>query len=188
MKKIALILIAICIAATSFAQKVKTAAAMPENVAYYENNLNPGHIEGRSNNNAPTFFIYPHKKLDESGAKALLEELDIKDILTANHIKIFVINPIGEKYNNPDDFEGFKEVFNKARSGNLKVIGIGDGATFVNTALAPTEAAGHIAGILTIGGKPGKAPAQSWGVPAYISGKNAQKVAKAYIAMNKGVK
>ena len=161
---------------------------MPGNVAYYENNLNSGHIEGRSNNNAPTFFIYPHKKLDESGAKALLEELDMKDILTANHIKVYIINPIGEKYNNPDDFEGFKEVFNKARSGNLKVIGIGDGATFVNTALAPTEAAGHIAGILTIGGKPGKAPAQSWGVPAYISGKNAQKVAKAYIAMNKGVK
>ena len=188
MKKIALIFIAICIAATSFAQKGKTAAAMPENVAYYENYLNLGHIEGRSNNNAPTFLIYPHKKLDEAGAKALLEELDIKDILTANHTKVYVINPIGEKYNNPDDFEGFKEVFNKARSGNLKVIGIGDGATFVNTAIAPTEAAGHIAGILTIGGKPGKAPSQSWGVPAYISGKNAHKVAKAYIAMNKGVK
>ena len=97
MKKIALILIAICIAATSFAQNNKTAAAMPENVAYYENYLNLGHIEGRSNNNAPTFFIYPHKKLDEAGAKALIEELDMKDILTANHTKVYVIDFYGCK-------------------------------------------------------------------------------------------
>ena len=129
-----------------------------------------------------------HPQIDEAAAKALVEEFDMKDVLTANHTTVFVINPVGDKYDNTKDFEGFKEVFNRARSGNLKVIGIGNGATFVNTVLAPTDAAGHIAGILTIGGKPGKAPAQSWGVPAYVTGKNAAKVAKPYIALNKAVK
>ena len=161
---------------------------MPENVAYFEHNMNMGQVEGRSYNHAPTFFIYPDTKLDEAGAKALVEEFDMKDVLTANHTAVFVINPVGDKYDNAKDFEAFKAVFDRARSGNLKVIGIGNGATFVNTALATTDAAGHIAGILTIGGKPGKTPAQSWGVPAYVTGKNAEKVAKPYIALNKAVK
>ena len=161
---------------------------MPENVAYFEFNMRMGEVEGRSYNHAPTFFIYPDSRLDEAGAKALVEEFDMKDVLKANHTTVFVINPTGEKYDNAADFEGFKEVFDRARSGNLKVIGIGNGATFVNTALAPTDAAGHIAGILSIGGKPGKTPAQSWGVPAYVAGRNAVKAAKPYISMNKAVK
>ena len=187
MKKIILTFIAACFSIATFAQQKSATVHMPANVIYYEYNLDLQQRDGRSNNHAPTFFIYPHIKLDEAGAKRLVEEMEMKDVLVENHVKVFVINPIGEKYNNKKDFEGFKEVFNKASSGNLKVIGIGNGATFVNTAIAPTDAAGHIAGILSIDGKPGKNPAQSWGVPAYIAGKNAVRVAKPYIAMNKGV-
>ena len=95
-----------------------------------------GRIEGRSNNNAPTIFIYPDARLDSASAKALVDEFDMRDVLLENHIKVYVINPVGEKYDNAKDFEGFKAVFNKARSGNLKVIGLGNGATFVNNALA----------------------------------------------------
>lgn len=161
---------------------------MPENIAYFEFNYNIAQPEGRSHNHIPTFFIYPDTKVDEAGAKALVEKFDMRDVINENHVSIFVINPVGEKYDKTADFEGFKEVFNRARSGNLKVIGVGGGATFINTVLAPTDAAGHIAGILTIGGKPGKTPSQSWGVPAYVAGKNAAKCAKPYIAMNKAVK
>ena len=188
MKRIVITLVAICISVATFSQQKGTAAQMPANVAYYEQNLNLIQRDGRSNNHAPTFFIYPDSKLDEAGAKKLVEDLDMKDVLVENHVKVFVINPIGERYDNIADFEGFKEVFNKARSGNLKVIGIGNGATFVNTAIAPTDAAGHIAGILSIDGKPGITPDSSWGVPAYIAGKKAAKAAKPYIAMNKGVR
>ena len=188
MKRITAVITAMTLAIAAFAQGMRQAPPMPENVAYFEYNMNMGQVEGRSYNHAPTIFIYPDTKLDEAAAKALVEEFDMKDVLTANHTTVFVINPVGDKYDNAKDFEGFKEVFNRARSGNLKVIGIGNGATFVNTALAPTDAAGHIAGILTIGGKPGKTPAQSWGVPAYVTGKNAVKAAKPYIAMNKAVK
>ena len=188
MKRIVITLVAICISVATFSQQKGTAAQMPANVAYYEQNLNLTQRDGRSNNHAPTFFIYPDSKLDEAGAKKLVEDLDMRDVLVENHVKVFVINPIGENYDNSADFEGFKEVFNKARSGNLKVIGIGNGATFVNTAIAPTDAAGHIAGILSIDGKPGITPDSSWGVPAYIAGKKAAKAAKPYIAMNKGVR
>ena len=188
MKRIISVLVAMCVAVATFAQNKGTAAKMPANVVYFEQNLNLEQLDGRSNNNAPTFFIYPHSKLDQAAAKALVEELDMRDVLTANHVKVFVVNPIGDRYDNARDFEGFKAVFNKARSGNLKVIGLGDGATFVNAAIAPSEAAGHIAGILTVGGKPGKDPAHSWGVPAYVAGKNAAKVAKTYISMNRGEK
>ena len=188
MKKIAVAIVAMFIAAAAFAQGGFQMPPMPENVIYFEYNFNPGQVEGRSYNHAPTFFIYPDVKLDEEAAKALVEDLDMRDVLKANHTGVFVINPVGMKYDNVKDFEAFKPVFDRARSGNLKVIGIGNGATFVNQALAPTDAAGHIAGILTIGGKPGKTPAQSWGVPAYVTGKNAAKVVKPYIAMNKAVK
>ena len=178
--------VAICFAVATFAQDKGSALHMPGNVVYYEQNLNLAQLDGRSNNNSPSFFIYPDTRLDESAAKSLVDELDMRDVLVDNHVKVFVINPVGATYDNEKDFEVFKTVFNKARSGNLKVIGLGNGATFVNSVIAPTDAAGHIAGILTVGGKPGKTPADSWGVPVYVAGKNASKVAKAYISMNKG--
>ena len=182
MKKIFAIAAAMVIAFATSAQGFQM-PPMPDNVVYFEYNFNLGQVEGRSYNHAPTFFIYPDTKLDEAAAKALVEEFDMRDVLKANHTTVFVINPVGEKYDNTKDFEAFKPVFDRARSGNLKIIGIGNGATFVNTALAPTDAAGHIAGILTIDGKPGKTPTQSWGVPAYVTGKNAAKVMWDYFKM-----
>lgn len=186
MKRFLLTIATLAAALLCYAQTQQS--KMPENIAYFEFNYNVVHPEGRSYNHNPTFFIYPDTKVDEAGAKALIEKFDMRDVIKDNHISVYVINPVGEKYDKAADFEGFKEVFNRARSGNLKVIGIGNGATFINTVLAPTDAAGHIAGILTVEGKPGKAPAQSWGVPAYVAGKNAAKSAKSYIAMNKAVK
>ena len=161
---------------------------LPENVAYNARSMNSAQDVGRSFNNSPTFFIYPDSPLDQSTAKALVEELGVDKVAEQTHASTFVINPVGEKYDNKADFEAFVELYNRARSGNLKVIGIGDGATFVNTALAATDAAGHIAGILTIGGKTFKAPASSYGVPAYVAGKTAKSVAKPYIAINKATK
>ena len=104
MKRIITAFIAICLTFAAFAQ---SGSQMPANVAYYEQNLNLTQRDGRSNNHAPTFFIYPDSKLDEAGAKKLVEDLDMKDVLVENHVKVFVINPIGERYDNIADFEGF---------------------------------------------------------------------------------
>lgn len=163
------------------------APANPENVIYTERSFDMAQEYGRSLNFAPTFFIYPDSKLTEEGAKALVAEMEMADVLKEHNVSLFVLNPVGDKYDNKADFDAFVEMFNRARSGNLKVIGIGAGATFVNSALAMGDAASHIAGIVTIGGKQAKAPAESYGVPAYVAGKGAAKVAKSYIAINKAV-
>ena len=143
----------------------------------------PTRAEGRSYNFTPVFFIYPDGKLDKAGAEALLQDLAIQPLLDSEYGTALVINPVGDKYAADADFEAFVNLFNANRGpGNLKVVGVGQGATFVNQVIAP-KAAGQIAGILSVGGKPGKA-VDAAGVPAYIAGKGAAKVAKPYQAMN----
>ncbi len=158
---------------------------MPEQVAYNTRYTNNAQDVGRSFNNSPTILIYPDSRLSEDQAKALVDQLDMEEAIKQANASLYVINPVGERYDAKADFDLFVEMYNRVRSGNLKVIGIGNGATFVNTALAASDAAGHIAGILTIGGKPFKAPAESYGVPAYVAGKTAKSVAKSYVAINK---
>ena len=185
MKKSLLLLVAVASVVVAFAQGQMGQNPNPEYVAFAKRWYNSAQDVGRSHNNAPTFFVYPDSKVDEAGAQALLEELGMLATAEANQSAVYVLNPVGEKYDAKADFDAFVEMFNRARSGNLKVVGVGAGATFVNSALAMTDAASHIAGILTIGGKAAKAPASSYGVPAYVAGKGAKSVAKSYIAINK---
>ena len=170
--------------------------AMPEQVALMRRgNISvsfggPTRAEGRSYNNAPTFFVYPDARLDKAGAEALLDAMDMQAVLDENFGTVFVLNPVGGTYAADKDFDAFVEMFNRARSGNLKVIGFGNGATFVNQILA-LKAADHIAGIATVGGKPQKLPKgfHSYGVPAFVADKSASKAAKVadeYTALNAG--
>ena len=139
----------------------------------------PTRAEGRSYNFTPVFFLYPDGKLDKEGAQELLAQLDIQPLLDANYASVMVINPTDEKYSAEADWDVFVKLFNQSRGpGNLKVIGFGAGATFVNQVIAP-KAAGQVAGIMTVGGKPGKSVDPA-GVPAYIAGKDAVKAAKPY--------
>lgn len=93
--------------------------------------------EGRSYNFTPTFFIYPDTKVDQTGAARLLEELALQPLLDSTYGTAFVINPTADKYTDAD-FEVFVKVFDMNRGpGNLKVIGLGQGATFVNQVVAP---------------------------------------------------
>ena len=142
-------------------------------------------FDGRSFNNAPTFFVYPDKPVDKTGAEELVEALGLQPILENNFGSVVILNPVGAKYDAAADFDCFVKMFNKSRSGNLKVLGFGEGATFVNQVIA-LKAADHIAGIVTVGGKPAKLPKgfASYGVPAFVAGKTAAKVAKEYEALN----
>ena len=186
MKKTLLPLLALLLATVLPAQP-----QLPEQVACMRRGTipvsfgGPTRAEGRSYNNAPTFFIYPDTRLDQAGAEALIDAFGMQPILDDNFGTAFVINPVGDNYDAGKDFEAFVALFNLARSGNLKVIGLGRGATFVNQVLA-LQAGDHIAGIATLDGQPAKLPKgfSSYGVPAFVSGKNAAKVAKQYIALN----
>jgi poly(3-hydroxybutyrate) depolymerase len=183
MKKIALTTLSLALCLGALAQP----GPAPENVILSARASNPiqyggpTRAEGRSYNFTPVFFIYPDAKLDKTAAEALLRELDIQPLLDSEYGTALVINPIGDKYAAEADFDAFVKLFNASRGpGNLKVVGIGQGATFVNQVIAP-KAGGQIADILSIGGKPGKTVDPA-GVPAYVAGKGAAKVAKPYQA------
>ena len=184
MKKIALVLMALSLCFVAAAQP-----DLPGNVILTQRSGKtisyggPTVAEGRSYNFTPVFYIYPDVKLDKAGAEKLLAEMDIQPVLDANYGTAVVINPIGEKYDAQVDFDAFVQLFNLYRGpGNLKVIGLGNGATFVNQVIAP-KAGDHIADIVTVGGKPGKTVHPA-GVPAYVAGKGAAKVAKPYQKAN----
>lgn len=131
----------------------------------------------------PNFYLFPDQKLDSQEAKALSKELGLigwaKDYAGA----VVVVNPVGEKWQ-ASDVEAFHELLNKrGPATNIKVIGLGKGATFVNQHLAASEMTGAIAGIVSINGAAGKKVALP--VPAYIGGKGASAAAKSYIATSK---
>ena len=189
MKKSITIVATLMIAISSFAQGTPPAqrgqAAQPGQTPFFEAPQLPASVaysvragfgtrtaQGRSSNNAPTFFIFPDTKLDENGAKALVDQLGMQSVMDEHHASLYVINPSKSKYA-ASDYDVFEEVFNASRTGNAKVIGLGEGATFVNQHIAP-KAAGYIAGILTYGGKPSSLRGNYPGVPAYVAGKTAK--------------
>ena len=187
MKRIYLMALALVVCAGAFAQpggreelqNVVLTARPTSPIAYGGETR----AEGRSYNFTPMFFIYPDTKLDKNGAARLLEDLAIQPLLDSDYGTAIVINPTGDKYVADTDFDVFVKLFNSSRGpGNLKVIGFGQGATFVNQVIAP-RAGGHIAGIMSVGGKAGKV-VDAAGVPAYVAGKGAAKAAKPYQTAN----
>ena len=174
---IVLLLVSIALAAQPVRPQMPGNVVLSKSASFQIHYGGPTRAEGRSYNFTPMFLIYPDAKLDKDGAEKLLAELDIQTILDDNYGTAFVVNPTGAKYDGAADFDAFVELFNMMRGpGNLKVIGIGSGATFVNQVIAP-KAGNQIADILTIGGKAGKS---AFPVPAYIAGKGAAKAAKPY--------
>ena len=155
----------------------------PGNVVFTHRVMVPGD-ETRSFNMSPVYFVYPDGRLDKDGAEKLIEELGMAEPMAGNHWSVFVVNPVGDQYEAGTDFEAFKKLFDAQYTvTNLKVIGIGQGATFVNQTLAP-EAGHAIAGILSIGGKPAHAKVNPHPVPVLLAGKGAAKAAKPYLAAN----
>ena len=128
--------------------------------------------------NGPVFYIFPDCKLDNNQALELAGNLDLVNIIKEYGGRIMVVNPSSDKWQE-QDLEDFRRLIGMGSSPtNVKVIGIGSGATFVNQQLVATELAGVIAGIVSIDGEPGKICRLP--VPAFIGGKNAAKAAKPY--------
>lgn len=128
--------------------------------------------------NGPVFYIFPDNKLDNNQALELAGNLNLVNIIKEYGGRIMVVNPSSDKWQE-QDLEDFRRLIGMGGSPtNVKVIGIGSGATFVNRQLAATELTGVIAGIVSIDGEPGKICRLP--VPAFIGGKNAAKAAKPY--------
>jgi len=138
-------------------------------------------IYGRFNNPAPVILIFPDAKTSKDDAQKLIDDSGIHKIIDDFGGSAYLVNPIAEKYDNAKDFEYYKGLVERLRIAfNLKVIGIGNGATYVNEVIARN--AGNLAGIVTVGGKASKKAIEGESpVPAYIIGKGAAKVAASYI-------
>ena len=123
---------------------------------------------------AATFMIFPDKALSDEEALALLEETGIKEIVDRSAGTCFVARPSNGESFTAEDMSVFRAIFGRIYvCANLKLVGFGSGATFINQNL--TKFANVFSGILVAGGEAGDAiPAV---VPAYVSG-NAEAAAR----------
>ena len=80
--------------------------------------------------------------------------------------RAFVVGPSNGTTYGPADLAAFQNLLRTRRSSNLKIIGVGAGATFVNNVIAKSAFA--VAGILTYGGSVDTGITSSTPVPAYV--------------------
>ena len=139
----------------------------PDPVFYAETRPAPSTFRDRGTSYAPTYLIYANKQRTAEDGKALVDELGMLPHLDEYKARAFVAGPMnGMEYDPVADLDAFKNFLRTRRSSNLKLIGIGAGATFINNVLA--QYAFAVAGILTYGGtlRPGTTTAIP--VPAYV--------------------
>jgi poly(3-hydroxybutyrate) depolymerase len=156
---------------------------LKNNVYLYRDTVR--NIDGRGSMNAPVFMIYPDAPCTEEQAARLIADLGLDELVAQYAGSAGVINPTGNTYDNKEDLEAYKAFIDRMRSiSNLKIIGIGKGATFVNDVIARN--AGEVAGIFTYGGKQTVKTGSDIPVPAYVSGGN-KSLAAFYAKANKAV-
>ena len=157
--------------------------SLENNVYFYRDTVR--NINGYSQMTAPMFMIYPDEPCNEEEANSLINELGFGELIKKYSGSIGVINPLGKSYDNKKDLEAYKSFINRIRAiSNLKIIGIGKGATFVNDVISRN--AGEVAGIFTYGGSMNIKTASDIPVPAYISQAN-KSLAAYYVKVNNAV-
>ena len=130
---------------------------------------------------SPSFIIYPGV-LENQTADELMEELGVKAVADELAGKVTVVTPANGREYTQADADEFVDLLGFAVS-NAKVIGIGDGATFVNNFIS--QECWAVSGIMTFGGEMQEGLTYNVPVPVYLA--NASDTAKAYYtAANEG--
>ncbi len=161
---------------------VLTAVDSGDTTGYLYSMAATNKIEDRCPYILPTYFIYGDGFLDKQGAEDLLEEMDIVDHIKKYTTKVYVINPKNNKTFTDEDLDSFISIVKSSGIvSNIKVIGVGDGATFVNNYISQRCYA--VAGIMTYGGEMASGLDYDVPVPTYISQSN-QDVAEYFIKAN----
>lgn len=151
-----------------------------ENTNYYfYDATEDGYKSIRSDVLTPDYYIFAGNKNEEEANK-LLKELNMIENIQEWGSKVYVINPInGETYTD-EDKEAFIDLVGVSIR-NIKVIGINEGATFVNSNIS--QACYFIAGIMTYGGEIDESVEKNDVVPAYVSNSD-EKVEEFYKSIN----
>lgn len=132
---------------------------------YTYNATEDGHSSVRSDVLTPDYYIFAGNKGEEE-ANELLKSLGMLDEVQEWGSRIYIINPMnGEKYEDKDK-EAFIDLAGSAIR-NVKVIGIDEGATFVNNYIS--QSCYFVAGIMTYGGEMNEGLEKNDIVPIYLS-------------------
>ena len=132
---------------------------------YIYNATEDGYTSVRSDVLTPDYYIFAGNK-SEKEANELLKSLAMLDEVKEWGSRVYVINPMnGEKYEDKDK-EGFIDLAGSAIR-NVKVIGIDEGATFVNNYIS--QSCYFVAGIMTYGGEMNEGLEKNDIVPVYLS-------------------
>ena len=157
-------------------------ASGPDPILYTETRTTPSTFRDRGTSYAPTYLIYADTQRSPDEAKRLIDDLGILAHLDEYKARAFVVGPVnGKAYDSAADLAAFQNLLRTRRSSNLKIIGVGSGATFVNSVISKYAFA--VAGILTYGGTVEKGVTSSIPVPAYVHAAD-RGVAQLYVAAN----
>lgn len=137
------------------------------NYQYYTYDaLSDGYNSSRSDVLTPSYYIFAGTK-DQLTANQLIDELGMLDTIREWGSNVFVINPINGTNYEQDDLDNFNNLVKSAPIKNVKIIGIDDGATFVNNFI--TQKCNYIAGMLIIGGTISNDLTSGSDVPVYLA-------------------
>ena len=133
---------------------------------------------------APTFVVYPDGYLSDEEAEKYITDSGIKDIVDRSASKVYVARPSNGDTFTANDVAGFEAIVGKISiSCNFKLIGIGNGATFINQNL--TSYMNFVSGLALINPEEGKEVNVS--VPTYLVTDN-QAVIDTYVKANSAEK
>ena len=158
-----------------------SSVAAQDPVIYTDNRATSSTFRDRGPSYAPTYLIYGDQQRTADDAKKLIDELGMAAHLDEYKARAFVVGPSDGATYGPADLTAFQDLLRTRRSANLKVIGVGAGATFVNNVISKYAFA--LAGILTYGGTVDTGVTSSIPVPVYIHASD-RAVAQLYIAAN----
>lgn len=129
---------------------------------------------------APTFVVYPDGYLSDEEAQKYVEESGIKEIVDRSASKVYIARPSNGTSFNANDVSGFESIVTKIGvANNFKLIGIGDGATFINQHL--TGYMNFVSGLALV--NPEKGAEVKVSVPTYLVSDN-QDVINTYVTAN----
>jgi len=168
------------------AQRPPATPSAPDPILYTEARTTPSTYRDRGTSYAPTYLIYADGQRSPDEARKLIDELAMLPHLEEFKARAFVIGPVnGRTYDPAADLSAFQNLLRTRRSSNLKIIGLGAGATFVNDVIAKHAFA--VAGILTYGGTVEKGVTSQMPVPAYVHAADAA-AGKLYLDANGATK
>lgn len=139
-------------------------------------------IHTQNSANQPVFVIFGDGKLDQAAADKLYSDLGLDYIIKRSASKAIIMNPsVGNSFTKEDADIFLDMIASKIGvSTNVKLIGVGNGSTFINQFL--NDKTWFASGIMLVGGEAGD-PAK-YAAPVYISNAN-KDVVNQYVTTNK---